>query len=265
GGDYSKITRSWRTQLAERVNTADYSEERRLMFVAISRAMQYVTVVSGPKPSLFFDCLSKGRERGRGKGDISKIVPRSEPDLIPPPDIGEFSQRRINLGVHDIMRSLGSFRPDAEVDEFSGKGKEYGIKIHELAYAMAVGHSVKDEWPEIPYIRNILSDALGAKPILPEVDCFLPFNELSVTLKGVIDLLVVRPDVIEVHDYKTDKDRSYEGEYRIQLSVYAHAASGHYGRPAKCIIDYVSQGRSETFEPLPKETIAQRIREYISL
>jgi hypothetical protein len=153
---------------------------------------------------------------------------------------------------------------DADTDEFSGKGKEYGTEIHELAYAIASGCEVDDGRPEIPAIRDILSTASDADLIYPEKECSLPFNGLGVTLKGVIDLLVIRPGGIEVHDYKTDVDLSYDHEYRVQLSVYAHAASGHDGRPAKCVIDYVSQGIKKEFDPLPMEVIAERVRDYIA-
>ncbi|MDR3075153.1 MAG: UvrD-helicase domain-containing protein [Candidatus Methanoplasma sp.] len=261
GGDYSKITKSWKTILAECTVTRDYSEERRLMFVALSRAKQYVTVISGPRPSSFFKYLSAGKIRECGEGGIDQLNIKEEIELIAAPTIKEFGSRRINLGVHDIMRSAGSLRPDAETDEFSGKGKEYGTEIHEAAYAMAAGHEVEDVRPEVSVIRDILSAASDADLVLPEIECSLPFNDLNVTLKGIIDLLVVRPDMIEIHDYKTDADASYESEYRVQLSVYAHAASEFYRRPAKCIIDYVSLNKAVEFEPLSKETIAQRVRE----
>ena len=265
GEDYSKITRSWKTYLAEYALSKDYSEERRLMFVALSRAKQYVTVISGPKPSQFFKCLSNGRVRPCGKGSVRNIDTDAGACLIQAPAAGGFASRRINLAVHDIMSSLGSFRPDAETDELSGKGKKYGTEIHELAHAMAAGHMTDDGRPEISVIRGILSAASDADLIYPEMECSLPFNDLNVTLKGIIDLLVVRPDTVEIHDYKTDSDASYESEYRIQLSVYAHAASEVYGRPAKCFIDYVSREETVVFDPLPKEKIAERISRYIAL
>ena len=265
GKDYSKITRSWKTYLSRLVRTKDHSEERRLMFVAISRAKQYLTVVSGPKPSPFFKSLSKGRTRECGTGDIRKIDLKAEANLIRPPAIEEFTQRRINLGVHDIMRSEGTQLFDTETDEAFGKGRKYGTEIHDLAHAMATGHKPTDERPEIPVIEKILAAASDADLILPEMECSLPFNEHNVTLKGVIDLLVVRPDRIEIHDYKTDVDPSFEDEYRIQLSVYAHAASEYFGRPAKCFIDYVSQESTVEFSPLPKEVISLRVKDYISI
>ena len=260
GEGYSKITRSWKTYLAELSLSKDYSEERRLMFVALSRAKQYVTVISGPKPSSFFTQLSGGNVRQCGKGDIREMGINSETDLIPAPPVGDLISRRTNLAVHDIMRSIGEFHPDADTDEFSGKGRKHGIEIHELAHAMAIDPDKDDERQEAPVIRKILNAALSADLTYPEIECFLPFNEISVTLKGVIDLLVIRPDVVEIHDYKTDMDASYEGEYRVQLSVYAHAASDYYGKPAKCFIDYVSQGTTSEFEPLSKEKILERVK-----
>ncbi|MCL2333806.1 MAG: UvrD-helicase domain-containing protein [Candidatus Methanoplasma sp.] len=265
GNDYSKITNSWRTLLAKHTLTADYSEERRLMFVAVSRAKQYLTVVSGPKPSPFFEHLSKGRVRECGSGDITKMDLRVESELIQAPAVGDLVQRRINLGVHDIMRFGGTMHPDNDVDEVSGKGREYGTKIHDLAHAMATRHDVNDDHTEIPVIKEIIAAAEAAGMIFPEVECSLPVNEFNVTLKGVIDLLVLKPDAIEIHDYKTDEDRSNEGEYKIQLSVYAYAASEYYGKPAKCIIDYVSKKRTVEFDPLPKEMIIDRVKEYIAL
>ena len=267
GEGYSKITISWRTYLAELSLSKDYSEERRLMFVALSRAKQYVTVISGPKPSSFFDQLSGGNERQCGKGDIREIGMSSEADLIPAPPVGDLVSRRTNFAVHDIMRSIGEFRPDADTDEFSGKGKKHGIAIHALAHAMAIDPNKDDERQEAPVIRKILNAAQSADLIFPEIECFLPFNEIGVTLKGVIDLLVIRPDIIEIHDYKTDMDASYEGEYRVQLSVYARAASEFFGKPAKCFIDYVSQGQGVTseFEPLSREKILERVKWRLSI
>ena len=265
GEGYSKITRSWKTYLAEYTLSKDYSEERRLMFVALSRAKQYVTVVSGPKPSSFFTHLSRGRERACGTEKINKADISTSINLIQAPAIGKFASRRINLAVHDIMNAFGSFRPDEETDEVSGKGKKYGTEIHEAAHAMATGHKTDDDRPEISVIEKILSAASDADLIYPEKECSLPFNDLNVTLKGIIDLLVIRSDIVEIHDYKTDVDSSYESEYRVQLSVYAHAASEVYRRPAECFIDYVSQGRTVAFDPLPKEIIAERIQRYIAL
>jgi ATP-dependent exoDNAse (exonuclease V) beta subunit (contains helicase and exonuclease domains) len=265
GDGYSCVAESWRTYLAERTLTKDYSEDRRMMFVAISRAKQYVTMIAGPKSSPFFSELGKGQIKKGGKGSIKEITSKEEQKTITPPAIDGNFVRRENVGVHSIMRSIGELRPDETTDEFSGKGKEYGTEIHELALAIVLGKEINDERPEIPLIRDIIASVSDADLVLPEIECSLPFNEYNVTLRGVIDLLAVYPDKILIHDYKTDVERAYEEEYRIQLSVYAHAASDFYKKPAICIIDYVSRKETVRFEPLDRNIIAERVKTYIDL
>ncbi len=80
----------------------------------------------------------------------------------------------------------------------------------------------------------------------------------NITLRGVIDLLVLYPDRIEVHDYKTDVSDRFEKEYEIQLSVYAHAVEEFYHKHVDCFIDYVSRGITKQIEILPTEKIVQR-------
>ena len=265
GEGYQRVTTSWRTKLARYALTKEYDEERRVMFVALSRAKQYLTLISNT-PSEFFKFLGEGIPKQTALKDIPIDVSAGpiESD-VPRPIIDALPKRRVNVGVHDIMRSIGEFRPDDMTDEFSGNGKEYGTMIHELAHKMALNIDVDDNRPEVSVIREILISVSDADLVIPEVECSLPVNDMNVTLRGVIDLLVVYPDRVIIHDYKTDKERSYENEYRVQLSVYAHAASGYYKRPASCIIDYVSRGESITFEPLGKDIIAERVKTYIDL
>ena len=91
-----------------------------------------------------------------------------------------------------------------------------------------------------------------------EIECTLPIIGGTAILKGVIDLLLVFEDRIEVHDYKTDETDRFQREYEIQLSAYALAAGGFYrGLPVRCFIDYVSQGRTVEIEPLSQEELAQ--------
>ena len=265
GDSYSHIVRSWKTYLAEKTIEKDYSEDRRMMFVAISRAKQYVTMIAGPKPSPFFSGLGEGKIEKDGTGNITEITTGWDKNTIQRPIISGDFTRRENVGVHSIMRSIGELRPDENTDEFSGKGKEYGTEIHELALAIALGKEVDDPRPEIPLIKDIVASVSNADLVLPEIECSLPFNEYNVTLRGVIDLLAVYPDKVVVHDYKTDVERSYEDEYKIQLSVYAHAASDFYKKPAICIIDYVSRKETVQFEPLDKNIISERVKTYIDL
>lgn len=260
GDGLSRISKSWKTELVWASEAKDYSEERRLMFVAVSRAKQYVTMVSGSNPSEFMKSICENPEP-QGSGRPSAERSGSESVRIERPAMDRSHRRRINIGVHDILRFGECSRPGEGGDEFPGKGMEYGTRVHEAAYAMAMGWDVGDDLPEMPAIRSILDSLSDADLLYPEKECSLPFNGLNTTLRGVADLIAVYPDRVVIHDYKTDAERTNQDEYVVQLSVYAHAASGFYGLPARCVIDYVSRGETFEFDPVDIGVIEQRLRE----
>jgi len=254
-GDYSKICRSWKTALVKAAVPRNYDEERRLMFVALSRAKQYETVICGNKPSRFMTELS-----GEQYEEIVPIALNGseyEENLCEKPVIGDYSVRPKSIGVHDLMNFDESSSSD-------GKGMEYGEEIHRLAELIANGKKVTDTYPELEMIRRIVDESKWADLIKTEVDCALPINELNAILRGRIDLLLVGEDRVEVHDYKTDVSELFEHEYALQLSIYAYAASQYYEKPVKIIIDYVSMGYSKTIDPVPMEEIVSRTRTFLS-
>ncbi|MDR2846459.1 MAG: UvrD-helicase domain-containing protein, partial [Candidatus Methanoplasma sp.] len=263
GDGYSKITTSWKTWLAGKAVQREFGDERRLMFVAVSRAKQYITMVSGPRRSPFFEGLSQGdvQSPGDGRPDAPSMVSLFR--TAARPTVDGFVKRRTNIGVHEILRFGEGDRPGEGCDEFCGKGMEYGTEVHNAAHALALNITPKKDYPELPAVRNILGSVADADLVYAEKECFLPFNNLNATLKGTIDLIAVYPDRVIIHDYKTDAERLYLDEYKVQLSVYAHAASGFYNLPAKCIVDYISRNETVEFDPLPLETIAARVKDYI--
>ena len=260
---YSKITKSWKTAVALKAEKTDYDEDRRLMFVTLSRAKQYMTLISGPTPSKFLEHIWTG-----DSGTIPDAEPletENEASRSIRPDVSGYVRRSRRVGVHQIMElgQTDGSAADGTADEAPGKGMEYGSNIHKLAYYMCRGFRVdEDEFPELPRIRAILDGLEGAEK-LPEVDCGLPVDDSGTVLRGTIDLLAVWPDRIEVHDYKTDVSRDFEQEYRLQLSVYAHAAELVYRRPVTCVIDYVSRDETERFEPLPMSLIRERVTSHM--
>lgn len=259
-GDYSKICTSWRTKLAKASKDTDYSEERRLMFVAMSRARQYETLICGDKPSKFMKMLSNEEY-----ATIPECPPREhdkDPLTVPRPDVTGYRVRTKKVGVHTLMGfsqddGLGGM---SEADEVPGKGKEYGERVHEAAQAVKEGWLVNDDFPEMEMIRSIVDGCRDADLLFAELDCTLPVPDCGIVLSGRIDLLAVYPDRVEVHDYKTDVSDRFEQEYMFQLSVYAEAASLYYKRRAVCFIDYVSLGRTKRFEPLTGGTLTDEIR-----
>jgi ATP-dependent helicase/nuclease subunit A len=253
---YSKIVQSWKYCLVKGEEKTDYDEQRRLMFVALSRAKQYITLISGNSPSKFMKHLA-------GTDDIPMADIRS-PDAIglehaelnDPPAIPEILPRKPNMGVHDI---LDFDNAKMESDEVCGKGMEYGEKVHEAAQRIAEGNDSGEGYPELEYVRTVIAGLKGAE-VSAEVPCTLPVGEPPVILRGIIDLLAVYPDRVEVHDWKTDAEDRFEAEYKVQLSVYAHAAEAFFKKPVGCFIDYVGMGRTVAFEPVPIGVVEERVR-----
>lgn len=264
-GSNFNIMASWKTRLVMRCIDKDYSEERRLLFVAVSRAKQYVTITSS-NPSSFFVGLSEGMAIvNSGKEKVCLPYNEYSESMIDPPKIMEFTKRRRNIGVHDILRFEGDDAPPEGSDQVCGKGMEYGTKVHHAAELMARGIQLDSEYsrlPEIEQIRRVLDSVKDAVYLESEIECALPFNDKNITLRGIIDLYAEFSDHVEIHDYKTDTSDMFEDEYKMQLSVYAHAAAEVTGKKVSCIIDYVSQGRSISFPPLDKRCIEVRLADY---
>ena len=269
-GGYLKEVRSWRTALVRKADPTGYDEERRLLFVAMSRAKQYETLICGDKPSSFMKGL-----QDRGLGEFEGIPDGEEPPASEEaseanrPAVPPYAGRRPRYGVHEFMSFNIGVDPGIQVGEVPAKGREYGTAVHELAYRMFMGWRVTDDdmerYPELSAVSDVLAGArAGGRECMAEVDCVLPLEDPDLVLRGRIDLLSVG-DRIEVHDYKTDASDIFGDEYRFQLSVYAHAVSGsleeHAGKPVVCVIDYLSLGRSVEFEPMGLDEVSRRVRE----
>lgn len=257
-GEYSKVCTNWRAKLASSAIKPDYSEERRLMFVALSRAKQYETIICGRNQSKFIDGLSDGEYESIPAIECDSDM--SSEQLIEMPSTPEYAVRRVKLGVHDILdfsNEDGTSNSEGS-DEVGGKGMEYGTQIHKIAELLCNGKSVDYDYPEIAEIKKVLKRTADADLRYTEIECGLPLEGTNITLRGVIDLLVLYPDRVEVHDYKTDISDRFEKEYAMQLSIYAHAVLEFYHLPVECYIDYVSRGLTKKIDVLPMEKIIER-------
>jgi len=95
-------------------------------------------------------------------------------------------------------------------------------------------------------------DGLDGEP-LAEKDVHLPLDVEgeTVTITGVVDLVHVTDDCVDVIDYKTDRGRHAEDEYRKQLSVYHHVLEASYpDREVTTSIFYTDGGERVPVEPL---------------
>ncbi len=261
---FRKIGKSWKSELAMHAVKQEFGEDRRTLFVAISRAKQYVTMICGNQPSRFIKGLS-GEEYLGSIGYLEPSAGTAEGFLSERPVLKEFESRRKVLTVSEAM-PFEEGGPAEGSDEISGKGAEYGTRVHHVAESMARGivPSKSDSGlPEVPRIEGILNSVRDADIVYSEIPCILPLDNIGVTLKGIMDLLVLYPDRAEVHDYKTDNDKRNIDAYKFQLSVYAHAVSGFYGKKTECILNFLSldeEKGTERFDPIPMESIEEIVQ-----
>ncbi|MBQ3735614.1 MAG: UvrD-helicase domain-containing protein [Candidatus Methanomethylophilaceae archaeon] len=251
-GGVDGVVNSWRFKVISNARESDYDEERRLLFVSMSRAEQYMTVASGPKPSKFYEDIA-GKDF---RGDRPKRYPVPETDrsnrVTEDPVIPEYRTRRQNIAVHDLM----VYKEGAEDP---GKGKEYGNRVHEAAQQMVLGKKCDETLEEVPRIREVLN-GLGGAVFMAELDCALPVGD--VTVRGTIDLLADFGDHIEIHDWKTDVDRRNLDSYITQLSVYYHAAHGFRDVPVRCFIQFLHDREAVEVRPLTMDEIEEKVEAY---
>jgi ATP-dependent helicase/nuclease subunit A len=247
--DYTAIFDNWKTDLVKSAIFTEYDEERRLLFVSITRAKQFVYFTAS-KPSIFFkELLVRTDHESEKINEIniaeSSIEETKEENLI---EIDSYQKNPLILSAHDLM----TYTPDEH-----GKGKEFGAMIHNLAERLALGEEVKEDLAEKQLIKTFLTK-LNAKELKPEIECALPIGKALV--RGIIDLLALFDDHVEIIDYKTDASRLNHEEYIKQLSVYYYAVAEFYGLPVKCKIYYVSQNEVVEIDPITKKDIVKLLQ-----
>ena len=102
-----------------------------------------------------------------------------------------------------------------------GRGPEYGTKVHDFAEAYARGEDV------VPADADGEEDEANVKAFLDSLEgeihveewAYLPLEVGGerVTISGIVDLVHVVDGRVEVIDYKTDRGRHAESEYRTKF------------------------------------------------
>ena len=229
------------TYLASRLARPDYDEERRLLYVALTRAENYL-----------FLSAEKGRESRFFQG----LAP--EPEILEPDLSGLELDKKGTTEKELVLEETDKGRPvkrsvhsvvDVSVEEVSGgRGPEFGDIIHEFGEKVA-----RDEGLEPPFKGKGREDKLNLYRFInsldgelyPEMEVLVPhYHEgKKYVYHGSIDLLNVERERVEVIDYKTDVDRSLQDQYEKQLELYAEAAGSHYSdRKVEAAIFYTHKG-----------------------
>lgn len=229
----------------------DYDEERRLLYVAITRAETHVIFTAGEDPNIFIEALPV---------DVETVTP----------DVTASTQEeteqialRVEMPVPEAPRGHTPhtlMRDDAFEDVEGGRGTEFGTQVHDFAEAHALGESIEPRNTDEERVKRFLNGLDGE--LLVEEDAYLPPSVAGerVTISGVVDLVHVTPNRVEIVDYKTDRGRHGEPEYGRQLSVYYHVARDLYPhREITASIFYTEEATTETIDPLSFDDIRQLV------
>ncbi len=227
--------------VVSRVRGVDYDEERRLLYVAMTRAKSYLYIFAEKgNESTFFQDL--GFEVEELSPDIEEIGSRGEEggklEVKPPAE-----KRPVKRSVHSVIDFPG------EVERSGGRGAEFGTRIHLYAEDVARGEQAgppgSGEGEDRRNVYEFVSSLAGE--LHPEQDVVVPEESggEKTVYHGSIDLLHVREDRVEVIDFKTDLDRSLEDEYRKQIDLYKRAAASQYpDREVVGVIFYTATGEA---------------------
>ncbi|GAA0679091.1 UvrD-helicase domain-containing protein [Natronoarchaeum mannanilyticum] len=244
---------NWRSDVIQKCLPRDYDEERRLLYVAITRAESHVVFTAGEDPNTFLEELPV---------DAKSAVP--DPDEVTI-DATEQAQFRVDIPApegpkghtpHTLMRD------DVFEDVEEGMGSEFGTRVHDFAEAYALGADATPANEDERHVQQLIDDLEGELLVEEEVYLPLTVDGDEVTISGIVDLVHITPSRVEIVDYKTDRSRRAESEYRKQLSVYFHVATSQYpDQEVTASIFYTDDGTQRKIDPLPREELQNLIRE----
>ncbi len=232
---YPFIYDNWRYYLLSKAVDMDYDEERRLRYVAITRAQNYLFLTAGcsSQSQLF---INLGTEPVVTEPEILPVqVPESDMNRLV---VGGVVQPApLKLSCHSLM----NIAPSAGE---GGKGMEYGTAVHSFAQRYAADKTVRPRTPDENNVKRLL-DSLDGE-LISEIECILPIDHEGrcILFSGVIDLVHIDGDSVDIIDYKTDRSMSNHDEYVKQLSLYYHVLSGIYkDKRVQAYIYYTAEGR----------------------
>jgi ATP-dependent exoDNAse (exonuclease V) beta subunit len=249
----SHVYDNWRLSILRRCLPDGNDEERRLLYVATTRAKSHVVYAGGENPNTFLEELDVAVDAYEPA--LTEHTPATAEQTtlgatIPMPD------GPVGHTPHTLMQG------DVFEEVTDGMGTEFGTRVHDFAEAYALGEPTEPGTEaDYEHVRTLL-DSLDGE-LLVEEEAYLPLTVDGdrVTVSGVVDLLHVTADSVEIIDYKTDRGRHGEAEYRKQLSVYYHVASDWYkDRNVSVSIFYTADGERVEIEPLTRGELVALVR-----
>jgi len=261
--EYPHVYDNWRHDVLRHCLPEGYDEERRLLYVAITRAESHVVFAAGEEPNAFLESLPV--EADSVEPDVESVA-RGEttqaqlPFSITPPD------GPVGITPHDLMDEAVFEASGEEMESADGRGKEFGSSVHEFAEDYALDEEVEPSNADERRVKEFLDGLDGDLYVEQPAVLPLEVDGERVSISGLVDLVHVTSDRIEIVDYKTDLSRRAEEEYRKQLSVYYHVLTDRFpDRRTTTSIYYTADGELAALLPLSNKELADLVREIVSL
>jgi len=239
---------NWKNYVMSKCLTGDYDEERRLLYVAMTRAENYLFLTAEKEnESQFFNNLSI---------KPTEIEPNIQPSLPRKEDRTELTveQLRVHAPVKYSAHSIIDTSQFERSEE--GLGMEYGTKVHRFAELYAEGNDVEPTNKDEKNVKQFI-DSLEGK-LLTEKNCLLPLDieGKRILFQGIIDLIHIYKNKVQIIDFKTDRDKSSITEYKKQLSIYYMALREVYpDKEIESYVFYTENGSLSPIEPVKQEEI----------
>ncbi|WP_144902206.1 UvrD-helicase domain-containing protein [Halobellus captivus] len=250
--EHPHVYDNWRHDVLRHCLPREYNEERRLLYVAITRAESHVIFGCGEEPNTFIEELPVEIQTESPAVEAierNRTVQAQLPFTIPPPDgpVGETP--------HSLMDDSVYEEADKEMEPVDGRGIGFGSDLHEFAEDYAYGVDVTPSNADERRVQEFVDGLDGELFVEEWARLPLEVDGERVTISGIVDLVHVTPDRVEIVDYKTDLSRRAEEEYRKQLSVYYHVLASEYkDRKVTTSIYYTAQ---DEHVPLPPHSVEE--------
>ncbi len=257
--DRPHVYDNWRYDVLRQCLPENYDEERRLLYVAVTRAEQHVVFAGGTEPNTFMEALPVDVETV--EPDVASVDRRETtqtqlPFFITPPD------GPVGYTPHSLMDDSVYQDDDEGAERVAGRGKQFGSQLHDFAEAYALGGDVTPSNADERRVRQFVDGLDGTLVVEEPARLPLDVDGERVTVSGVVDLVHVTADRAAIVDYKTDRSRRAQAEYRKQLSVYYHVVSSAFdGREVTTSLFYTADGERVSLAPLSMDELRGYVRD----